>query len=302
MKWIPLLLTVMLVACGAGDVPGDTTDGSPVDYVGQTPPGDTSQLFAPGLVSTEHGELNSVFTADLQEFYFTRRAISGRWPAIMVTRRGPEGWTEPESVGFDDAYTAIDLFITPDGQRMVFCSNRPHREGDQPRSDHDFWVSRRDEGGWGEPHLFAPAAVSDWEDYYPVVTESGNLYFNSQRDGPGTNNIFRAIPEQGTYGSAEKLPEPINSQHREFDAFVSPTEDMIVFSSDRPGGFGRSDIYVSFLEDGGWSEPRNLGGEVNSDGAEFGAILSPDGRYLFFTSTKGGNEDIYWISAEVLGG
>ena len=302
MKWIAPLLAVMLVACSSGDVPGDPTVGSAVDYVGQTPPGDTAQLFAPGLVSTEYGELNSVFTTDLQEFYFTRRAIPGRWPAIMVTRRGPEGWTEPESVGFDEGYSAIDLFITPDGQRMVFCSNRPHRDGGEPRSDHDFWVSRRDEGGWGEPRLFAPAALSDWEDYYPVVTESGNLYFNSQRDGPGTNNIFRAILEEGTYGPAEMLPEPINSQHREFDAFVSPTEDMIVFSSDRPGGFGRSDIYVSFLEDGSWSEPRNLGGEVNSEGAEFGAILSPDSRYLFFTSTRGGNEDIYWISAAVLGG
>ena len=302
MRRTVLLIAVGIVGCQSNRPPGEPAGDSPVDYVGQTPPGDIAQLFAPGLVSTEHGELNSVFTSDLQEFYFTRRAIPGRWPAIMVTRRGPEGWTIPEPVDFDEGYSAIDLFITPDGQRMVFCSNRPHQDGDQPRSDHDFWVSRRDEGGWGEPQLFAPAALSDWEDYYPVVTESGNLYFNSQRDGPGTNNIFRAIWDQGTYGSAEKLPEPVNSPYREFDAFVSGAEDVIVFSSDRPGGFGRSDIYVSFLEDGSWSEPRNLGGEVNSEGSEYGGILSPDGRYLFFTSTRGGSEDIYWISAAVLEG
>jgi hypothetical protein len=64
-----------------------------------------------------------------------------------------------------------------------------------------------------------------------VLTESGNLYFNSQRDGPGTNNIFR---------------------------------------SSRVGG-------------------------------EYGAMLSPDGRYLFFTSSRSGMEDIYWVSVEALG-
>jgi len=271
------------------------------DYLGQEPPGSTAQLFAPGFVSTEYSELNAVFTGDGREFYFSRRGIPQKPSAIMVMRRGTPYWTPPEVVEFDDRYSAIDPFITGDGQRMVFCSNRP-REGDRDRrGDHDFWLSRREGDGWSAPALFAPAALSDFEDYYPIISRSGNLYFNSQREGLGTNNIFRSSLDDGEHGPAEKLPEPVNSAYREFDAYVSPGEDMIIFSSERPGGFGSADIYVSFLEESGhWNGPQNLGEAVNSPASEYGSMPSPDGRYLFFTSSRGGDENIYWISMSVV--
>ena len=148
--------------------------------------------------------------------------------------------------------------------------------------------------------MFAAAALSEFQEFYPIVTSSGNLYFNSQREGPGTNNIFRSSTEQGQYGPAEKLPLPINSEYRELDAYISPAEDVIIFSSERPGGYGGSDIYVSFFGEQGWTYPQNLGAEVNSSASEYGAMPSPDGRYLFFTSGREGNEDIYWISAEIV--
>jgi Tol biopolymer transport system component len=184
---------------------------------------------------------------------------------------------------------------------MVFCSNQPHEQDGNLRGDHDFWVSERDGDSWSAPEVFAPAALSDFEDYYPIITRSGNLYFNSQREGAGTNNIFRSSQENGQYGPATKLPEPVNSEYREFDAYVSPEEGVIIFSSERPGGFGGADIYVSFLEaNGNWAGPQNLGEEVNSSASEYGAMPSPDGRYLFFTSGRGGDENIYWISMEIV--
>lgn len=298
MRTFSLVTLLLLVTCQPAD---DASTVSPDDYLGETPPGVTAQLFSPGFVSTEDGELNSVFSSDFQEFYFTRRGVPVTPPRIMVSRRGPDGWGSPESVGFDQRFSAIDLFLTHDGQRMVFCSNRPHEVGDSPRADHDFWVSAREGSGWDEPQLFAPYALSDSEDFYPIITGSGNLYFNSQRDGPGTNNIFRAAWTEGEYESAEKLPAPVNSDFREFDAFISPEEDIIIFSSERPGGLGRADIYLSHLENGRWSEPRNLGAAVNSEASEYGAMLSPDGRFLFFTSSRTGMEDLYWVSVDVLG-
>jgi len=270
-------------------------------YLGQHVPGLASEKFAPEIISTQDGELNSIFSSDLKEFYFTRRGIPVIPPAIMVTQLGSEGWSVPENLGFDERYSAIDLFLIADGERMVFCSNRPHEGDDGPRGDHDLWVSKREGDGWGDPRIFAPEALSDAEDFYPVLTENGNLYFNSQRVGPGTNNIFRSKWNGREYLPAEILPAPINSEHREFDAYVSPGEDMILFSSDRPGGFGRADLYVSFLQDGRWSAPRNVGGDVNSEASEYGAMISPDGKFLFFTSSKDGTEDIYWVSADVLG-
>ena len=74
------------------------------------------------------------------------------------------------------------------------------------------------------------------------------------------------------------------------------------FSSNRPGGYGDADIYVAEREGGVWQKPRNLGATINSAAKDTGPMLSYDGRYLFFTSTRGGSEDIYWISAAVLEG
>ncbi len=302
MKRGVLFAAALSVSCQSADESDGRTPVLSGDYLGQAQPGMTAQLFAPGFVSTEYGELNSVFSQNGQEFYFSRRGIPGRPSAIMVTRQSGESWSLPEVVDFDSRFSAIDLFITADGKQMIFCSNRPREVGGTVREDHDFWISQWDGDGWGEPQLFATAAMSDFEEYYPIVVDNGNLYFNSQREGIGSNNIYRSSLADGRYGPAVKLPGPINSLDREFDAYVSPREDTIIFSSERPGGFGGSDIYVSFrIEDGSWSQPVNLGGEVNSSGSEFGAMLSPDGRYLFFTSTKGGNENIYWIAAEVIG-
>jgi hypothetical protein len=298
MRTVCLFSALFFITCQPAD---DSDAFSPDAYLGQTAPGATAQLFSPEFVSTEDGELNSIFSPDYQEFYFTRRGVPTVPPRIMVSRRGPDGWGIPESVGYDPRFSAIDLFLIQDGEGMVFCSNRPRQEGDSTGADHDFWVSEREDNGWGEPQPFAPEAMSDAEDFYPVITESGNLYFNSQRDGPGTNNIFRSAWTEGGYESPDKLPAPINSEFREFDAFVSPQEDIIIFSSDRPGGLGRADIYVSYLENGRWSEPMNLGEAVNSEASEYGAMLSPDGRFLFFTSSRTGMEDIYWVSADVLG-
>jgi len=270
-------------------------------YLGQTPPGNQSKVFAPGFVSTGFGELNSVFTNDGKEFYFSRRGVPGQQSKIMVTRMENDSWTKPEPIDFSSSYSDIDLFITPDGQSMIFCSNRPHKKGDGVKTDHDFWISKREGKKWTEPQLFAKEALSESEDFFPIVTNSGNLYFNSQRGGRGTNDIYCSKFIDGKYSAAEKLPEPINTQYREFDAFVNPDEKMIVFSSERPGGFGGSDIYVSSKRtDGSWSEPRNPGNDINSAQSEYGATISPDGKYLLYTSGKNGSEDIFWVSAEFI--
>ena len=270
-------------------------------YLGQKPPGNTPELFAPGFVSTEFGELNSVFTNDGKEFYFSRRGIPGKLSTIMVTRLVNGIWSTPESVNFSGIKDDIDLFITADGNSMIFCSSDSKSNDGRISFNHDLWLSKRHEDKWSEPTPFAIEAMSEFEDYFPIVTQSGNLYFNSQRGGQGTNDIYCSKFFNAKYTIAEKVPEPINTVYREFDACVSQDESMIIFSSDKPGGFGGSDIYLSLKDmDGRWAEPRNLGKSVNSGFSEYGATITPDGKYLFFTSNRNGNEDIFWVSLKII--
>ena len=89
------------------------------------------------------------------------------------------------------------------------------------------------------------------------------------------------------YLAAERLSDTINSGHFEGNPFVASDERFLLFKSSRPGGYGSTDLYVSFRQaDDSWGEPINLGPEVNSPENELEPRLSPDGKYLFFTSFR----------------
>jgi hypothetical protein len=90
---------------------------------------------------------------------------------------------------------------------------------------------------------------------------------------------------------------PISTDLAEGDALISPDGDFLILSIERADGFGAGDLCVSFRgKDGAWSEPRNLGGAINTKLNENCPIISPDGRFLFYTSAG----DIYWVSAKII--
>jgi hypothetical protein len=128
-------------------------------YLGQTPPGDTPELFAPGVVSTEKVELNSVFSPDEREFFFTRliegpdeqEGYPGKTRPILHHMVYEDGaWTEPRPLRlFPDAphAWAADMAVSSDGRLLYFMGAHPV-DADEARSDLNLWVSRRVDGAW----------------------------------------------------------------------------------------------------------------------------------------------------------
>ena len=117
------------------------------------------------------------------------------------------------------------------------------------------------------------------------------------RGDPG-RGIFYAPYENNTWPRIIKLSV---SGH---DPGLAPDESfMVIANKDKPGGYGHQDLYLILrLPDGTWSKPRNLGPKINSAYIEFGARISPDKKYLFFTRSTGWNlgpdydtADIYWV-------
>jgi hypothetical protein len=87
--------------------------------------------------------------------------------------------------------------------------------------------------------------------------------------------------------------------------FIAPDESFILFDGRKEGGFGGSDIYVSFRrEDGSWGEAVNLGAAINTPAWEASASVTPDGKYLFFHRNMGSenyeNVDLFWVDAQAL--
>jgi Tol biopolymer transport system component len=143
---------------------------------------------------------------------------------------------------------------------------------------------------------------SGQHDSYPSVTKDGTLYFFSRRDGGlGHGDIYRSTLSNGEYTQVENLGKPINTEYHEVDPYIAQDESYIIFCSDKPGGFGKADFYISFRRDEGlWTEAVHMGGKVNSPQAEYIPYVTPDGKYFFFTSNKSGNRDIYWVDAKII--
>ncbi len=285
----------ILRAAGAKDVPAAPIPAG--DYLGQKAPGRKPVLFAPGVVSTERGELNSVFTPSGSEFYFTVRGPSGRW-TIMVMSRDGSRWTAPRPASFSGTYSDVDLFLSPDGRTLVFSSNRPPSGTGEAKKDFDVWAVERAGEGWSAPARLGPPVSSEADEFYPVLTRDGTLYFQSTRpDTLGGRDIYRARRKESAYREAENVGAPVNGPGFEGDCLVAPDESFLIISVERPGGYGQGDLHISFRRsDGTWTVPLNMGPDVNTEANENCAILSPDGRYLFFTRA----DDVWWVEAGII--
>jgi ankyrin repeat protein/glyoxylase-like metal-dependent hydrolase (beta-lactamase superfamily II) len=284
----------MLQAAGAKKEAPPVLKG---EYLGMKKPGMIPEVFAPGIVSTEKNELNSVFTPDGKEFYFTIESSQGKW-TIMVMKRKTDQWTKPQPASFSGTFSDVDLFISPDGKKLYYCSNRPLDGKGAPAATFDIWVVDRIGEEWSAPKNMGAPINSAENEFYPSVTKDGTMYFQSRRpDTRGPRDIYRARLENGVYAKVENLGDVINSDLFEGDGLISPDEDFLIYSVNRPGGFGLGDLYISYRDtDGGWSKPLNMGDKINTKSNENCPILSPDGKFLFYTS---GN-DIYWVSAKVI--
>ena len=243
---------------------------------------DVPQSFAPGVISQpDTGGIT--FTPDGQTAYFTKNAT------IMVSHLKGGQWSAPEVAPFSGKYREGDPSMTPDGSRLFYWSLRPAAgkptEGWWP----DLWYVVRKGDGWSEPRSVGGGPSGEWSPFSlgtgtPSQAADGTLYFFRCIQHPCTaTRIVRSKPKNGHYVDYEDLGETINWGNTAFDMTVAPDQSFIVFSAKRPDSLGDYDLYISYQKGSTWSEPRNLGPNVNSAGGEYSPKLSPDGKRLFFT-------------------
>lgn len=247
------------------------------------------ELFESGRISTGDMELNASFTPDGKTLYFTKRTPKPQRWVIVVSRLRRGQWTAPEVAPFSGWYNDFDPFVSPDGKRLYFSSNRPLDGTGRPRTDFDIWYVEQTSSGWGPAqHLDAPVNTPAQE-FYPSVTKDGTLYFSSNRPGgAGGGDIYRARLVDGRYAEPENLGDSVNAATTEGDPYISPNEDYLLFVAyNRQGGSGDGDLYISVRRDGQWSKAQSLGPEINSSALDFCPIVSPDGKWLYFTSERG---------------
>lgn len=289
MKIIPVMLFLTLSA-SAQAVPQDSL------YLGQSPPGDSAVIFAPNIVSLPDRFENAIsFSPDQKECCFEIfDGVSWRWGTIMYARYENDKWSDFKEDPFIESKKYFDILpiYSPDGQKCLFSSARPSRSYAQV----DIWMCRRSGDHWSAPFkLDSSINDSSMDESYSSISNSGNLYFNKDN----TKAIWFSKYESGSYTKATMLPYPINSSFGAGAPYIAPDESYIIFSSNRPDGYGEVDLYVSYRKaDGSWTDPKNLGPKINSQDKEAAPRISPDGKYLFFSRSKIRQYcHIYWVRA-----
>lgn len=189
-------------------------------------------------------------------------------------------------------------FFSLDGNRLYFISTRS-KKGKEGASDWDIWYVERTGKGWSEAKNIGPPVNSDKDEYYVSLTKDKTIYFASNREGgSGSFDIYCSKFAGGKYLKPKNLGTAVNSKYLEHDPFIVVDESYLIFTSvGKPDGYGSGDLYISFRQpDGSWTKAKNMGDKFNTSGYDFCPIVSPDGKFLFFTR-KG---DIFWVDIKVI--
>lgn len=282
-------------------------------YLGQVPPGNTPELFAPGLISKSDSLAGGVaFSGDGRLLAYKLAVPGETWDEqIWFTLEQGGRWTEPRRFPFDGQFQDWDFQFSLAERSLHFTSKRPARiQGNESPYSH-IWKSEFVNGGWTEPTLVGePVNQLDNGSGYPSFTADGTVYFHSQRpDGRGGTDIYRARSINGKYAEAENLGEVINTPGQDLDPAIAPDESFLIFLSNRPNnGPTAYDLFVAFRDpDDNWSNPQGLYPLVGNNAGL--PVISADGRYFFFARYEkiGGTNDgeligmdAYWVSTEAL--
>ncbi|MDT0554211.1 TolB family protein [Urechidicola vernalis] len=225
-----------------------------------------------------------------QEMYFTVLGYKKEFSFIAVSFFKKGKWLKPAVAPFSGLDKDLEPFLSPDNLKLFFASNRSLEN--EEKTDFDIWMVQRETltSNWSNPINVGPEINTLKDEFYPAVTNSGNLYFTAtiDEDTKGKEDIYLSTYENGKYTKPKSISDAINSKTYEFNAYVSPDESVIVFSSyNRPDGFGGGDLYMSTKDNNGqWMPAKNLGPEINSSKIDYCPFVDFSTNSLYFTSEK----------------
>jgi hypothetical protein len=197
---------------------------------------------------------------------------------VTIENMGPE---------INTSYAEYFPFIPKDESLLIFNSRRGDKSLEKPNGEFasNVYLSKEAQGKFGKPVFLEGVNTYDYDEEVVGLSSDGAtaIYFMQSLSGDG--ELFMGSIAGGVAAKAEKLPRAINTKHHEIAACISREGEEIYFASDMPGGMGGVDLYVvRRLPNGEWSQPLNLGPAINTPFDEDFPNLSPDGKYLFFSS------------------
>lgn len=188
----------------------------------------------------------------------------------------PVSFTE-ENLGepFNDEKSNFNPVISADGKTFAFMVTLKFYDA--------IMVTKLVNGKWTVPVNITPDLQSDGDMYISSLSADGKVLFLS-RDDDYNSDIYSSTFDGTKWGPTVKLNKNINTRYWESHGFISEDGNQLIFASDRPGGFGGLDLYISKKVNGDWGPAVNIGPEINTPFNEDRPFLINDGKTLFFSS------------------
>jgi len=269
-------------------------------YLGQDPPGLSPGLFAPeNLRATSQWQWHSspVFSPDGNEMLFVKYYHADGKIELNYMQMVDNIWTEPTLPIFaDSSYSENCPVFSPSGDTLYFRSTRPGGS---------IFMTIKIENGWSNPIAVPiPFPEDSFIGWQFAVIKNKSIYFEIWEGNEYNNvDIYFASYLNGDYQTPEILPNNINTEYFEWGPYVDEEDNFILFSSNREEGLGFNDIYISTKDVNEiWSDPINLGPEINSSWEDVYPTLTFDSKYFFFGNQKSGDlgNNPYWVDAQVI--
>ncbi|MEQ1772096.1 MAG: hypothetical protein ABL879_19965, partial [Devosia sp.] len=231
--------------------------------------------WTPAQISSPQFESHPAFDPVTGDLWFVRSRPDFTDWQLYVSPCGATGWRAPSRAPISGDGVDADPWFSPDGATLWFISNRS--AAGISRTDTDIWRATRIRGGrWSAPERLPAPINSEAYEWYPRIGPDGWLYFGSGRSGGlGNVDIWRARQSSDGAWRVENAGSAINTSGGEYEAQPSADGRFMIVEAD--DGYYRSERGVV-----GWSERRRLGPEINVNGSEIGAAVSPSGWSMLF--------------------
>lgn len=218
-------------------------------------------------------------------------------------------------------YPDYGPIISADEKTLIFTSERASEDGQDEediygRYDEDVYISYIGENNeWTRPENMGTNINTDGQDAAVSLSADGHFLLIYRYNTEGNGDLFYSEKKGSIWTQAVPFPASINSEYWEPSATLSADDRTLYFVSNRPGGYGGTDLYyIKKLPNGKWGIPINMGPDVNSPYNEDSPFILADGKTLYFSSnghnTMGGydifvsrvdNETQKWTTPENIG-
>jgi outer membrane protein OmpA-like peptidoglycan-associated protein len=251
------------------------------------------------------------FKGNVLYFWSLNRPDGFGFHDIYYTRLDTSGkWVKAQNIGqpVNDAGANIVLSIMPDGKQLLIYQDSPAGKDKKPKPS-DLAIVKKIGNLWSSPQFLKIENYKNTSGlpitaYLAVDKKTLLLSLYNEADN-AQEDLYVCFwqPEKKQFSSPKSLGAAINTPHEEITPFLAPDGVTLYFSSNRPGGLGNHDIYMTQRLDSSWqnwSPAKNLGLPINSSADEMHFKFAADPSYAYFVSTAGnghlGGKDIYKVA------